>query len=392
MKKFLLLLAALTLVLGLTACKKDNEDAVDCMIDPSNEECDYEDPNVDATTFEIALITDVGTIDDGSFNQGAWEGVVRYAWINDVTHKYYQPVAKTTDDYVDAIELAITEGATTVVCPGFLFENAVWEVQGDNPTINFIILDGSPHNVTDWDTMATTDGGAPDFTVESNVRPIFYTEHEAGFLAGYAAVKDGYTELGFIGGMAVPAVVRFGYGFVQGADQAAMDMGLADDAVTVKYWYSNVFWETPEVQATAVSWYSTGTEVIFAAAGGAGASVMEAAFQEDGLVIGVDIDQAGDAPEVITSAMKELAVSVNDTLAEIYAETFTGGAAVTFDVSNNGVGLPQDFSRFNDFDQADYDAIFEKLVDGDIVVDGDNTQTLAVVAAKYDKVMVEDES
>jgi basic membrane protein A len=396
MKKFLLLFASLTIVLGLAACGPKEEEkeevTVDCMVDPSNEECDYADPNEGATTFEIALVTDVGTIDDGSFNQGAWEGVVRYAWINNVTHKFYQPVAKTTDDYVDAIELAIEGGATTVVCPGFLFENAVWVVQGDHPTVNFIILDGSPHNVTDWGTMATYDGGDADFTVESNVRPIFYTEHEAGFLAGYAAVQDGFTELGFIGGMAVPAVVRFGYGFVQGADQAAQDMGLADDAITINYWYSNVFWETPDVLSTASSWYLTGTEVIFAAAGGAGFAVIEAADAEGGLVIGVDIDQKDEDGIVITSALKELANSVNDTLTEIYDETFTGGAAVVFDATNNGIGLPQDFSRFDTFDQAAYDAIFAKLVDGTVVVDGDNEQSLADVAAKYAKVVVDDQN
>jgi basic membrane protein A len=395
MKKLLLLLATFGFAFSLAACgpkEDEDQDTVDCMVDPSNEECDYEDPNEGATSFEIALVTDVGTIDDGSFNQGAWEGVVRYAWINDITHKYYQPVAKTTDDYVAAIELAISEGATTVVCPGFLFENAVWVAQAANPTINFILLDGSPHNVTDWDTMATVDGSDPDFTVGANTLPIFYAEEQSGFLAGYAAVQDGYTELGFVGGMAVPAVVRFGYGFIQGANQAAIDMELADDAITVKYWYSNVFWETSEVQSTAVAWYSTGTEVIFAAAGGAGQSVFEAGFQEDGLAIGVDIDQKDDDGIVITSAMKELANSVNDTLADIYDATFVGGTAVVFDATNAGVALPQDFSRFTSFDQDAYDAIFAKLVDGTVTVDGDETQALADLAATLDKVVVEDEN
>ncbi len=394
MKKFLLLLAVFSLAFGLTACRdeEDTKDELDCEVTPDHEDCEVPDPNEGATSFEIALITDVGTIDDGSFNQGAWEGVVRYAYNNGITHKYYQPTAKTTDDYVAAIELAISEGATTVVCPGFLFENAVWVVQGDHPTVNFIILDGAPHNVTDWDTMDTVDGSAPDFTVESNTRPIFYAEHESGFLAGYAAVADGYTELGFVGGMAVPAVVRFGYGYLQGANQAAIDMGLADGAITVNYWYSNVFWETSEVQATAVAWYSTGTEVIFAAAGGAGQSVFEAGFQEGGLAIGVDIDQEDEDGIVITSAMKELANSVNDTLAEIYAETFTGGEAVTFDATNMGVALPQDFSRFNDFDQAAYDELYAKLVDGTFVVDGNNEQTLAALAGTLAKLTVNDEN
>jgi basic membrane protein A len=380
MKKLLLVVTALFLVLGLSACDG-----------AATDENALPDPNEGATSFEIALVTDVGTIDDGSFNQGAWEGLVLFAVEHQYTHKYYQPVAKSTDDYVDAIELAIANGARTVVCPGFLFENAVWAVQGDYPNVNFIILDGSPHNVTDWDTMATYGGGDVDFTVMENVRPIFYTEHESGFLAGYAAVADGNTKLGFVGGMAVPAVVRFGYGFVQGANQAAVDMALADGAISINYWYSNVFWETSEVQSTAAAWYTGGTEVIFAAAGGAGFSVMTAADQEEGLVIGVDVDQSAASDSVITSAKKELAVSVYDTLVEIYGGTGVGYTA-TFDVHNDGVGLPQDFSRFTTFDQAAYDAIYAKLVAGTIVVDGDNTQTLAVVAAKYAKVVVSDEN
>lgn len=391
MKKLLVLVAAMVLVFTLSACN----DTADEMTLP--------DPNEGATSFEIALVTDIGTIDDGSFNQGAWEGVIEYAVEHQFTYKYYQPIAKSTDDYVDAIELAIDNGARTVVCPGFLFENAVWLVQGDYPEVNFIILDGSPHNVVTFDVASTADVdetvtldgtgvASMDFTVEDNVQPIFYTEHESAFLAGYSVVKDGFTELGFIGGIAVPAVVRFGYGFIQGADQAAQDMGLDDDAISINFWYSNVFWETSEVQSTAVAWYTGGTEVIFAAAGGAGASVMTAASQEEGLVIGVDVDQSNVSDTVITSAMKELSTSVYDTLVEIYGGTGVAGVKVSFDVTNDGVGLPQDFSRFDTFDQADYDVIFAKLFDKDIIVDGDHLQTLATVIAKYAKVEVSDKN
>ena len=166
-------------------------------------------------TYEIALVTDVGTINDKSFNQGAWEGVVQYAEEFSVSYKYYQPDAKSTEEYIKSINVAIKNGAKVVVTPGFLFENAIWDVQSKNPNVKFILLDGSPHNVVDWATMATLDGKDPDYTVAKNTYPIFYAEEEAGFLAGYAAVKEGFTKLGFMGGMAVPAVVRFGYGFIE---------------------------------------------------------------------------------------------------------------------------------------------------------------------------------
>ncbi|MCF7924892.1 MAG: BMP family ABC transporter substrate-binding protein [Candidatus Izimaplasma sp.] len=328
-------------------------------------------------TYEIALITDVGTIDDKSFNQGAWEGVERYALENDISYEYYQPAAKTTPAYVEAIELAIDNGAEVVVTPGFLFENAIWTVQTEYPNVKFILLDGSPHNVINWNTMETLpDSGDPDFTVEDNVLSIFYAEEESGFLAGYAAVKEGFTELGFMGGMAVPAVIRFGHGFVQGADYAAEEMDLAQDAINIRYTYLGTFNEDAAYQTRAASWFSGGIEVIFAAAGGAGNSVMKAAEQHDGdaYVIGVDVDQSPESETVITSAKKELNNSVYDALTSIYDGSFEGGRSVTFDATIDGVGLPEDFSGFETFTQAMYETIYDKVADDEIDIYGDTVE------------------
>jgi basic membrane protein A len=200
MKKLLTVLLAVALVFSFAGCKSSSKG------------------------YELALVTDIGTIDDQSFNQGAWEGLKAYAEDNKISYKYYQPTEKSTAAYLDAITLAVDGGAKVVVCPGYLFENAVWEAQTMYPKVNFVLLDGSPHNVTDYTTMATLDGSAPDYTVADNTYSIFYKEQQAGFLAGYAAVKDGYTKLGFMGGIAVPAVIRYGYGFVQGAEYAAEEM------------------------------------------------------------------------------------------------------------------------------------------------------------------------
>jgi basic membrane protein A len=317
-------------------------------------------------TYEIALVTDVGTINDKSFNQGAWEGVVKYAKEHKISYKYYQPDTKSTDDYVESIEIAIENGAKIVVTPGFLFENAIWIVQNDYPEVKFILLDGAPHNVSDWGTATvpptTLDGGPMNFDMADNVFSIFYAEEESGFLAGYAAVTEGFTKLGFMGGMSVPAVVRFGYGFVQGANYAANEMGLANGAITIKYEYLNSFAPDAAHQTKAASWYTAGTEVIFVAAGGAGNSVMKAA---EGIankyVIGVDVDQKAESDRIITSAMKELGNSVYQTLEKIYDDNATGGASVTLDATVDGIGLPADFSRFNTFTQAMYDTIFAKV-------------------------------
>lgn len=302
---------------------------------------------------ELALVTDIGTINDKSFNQGAWEGVKQYAEENKKTYEYYQPSEKTTDAYLETISLAIDGGAKVVVCPGFLFEEAVYKAQDQFKDTKFIILDGSPH-----------DADYTDFRIEDNVYSIFYAEQEAGFLAGYAAVKDGYTKLGFMGGMAVPAVVRFGYGFVQGADYAAKEMGLTD--VSMKYFYTGGFDATPEAQATAASWYSSGTEVIFACGGAVGNSVMAAAEAAGAKVIGVDVDQSSESETVITSSMKMLSKSVYDGIKAYYDGKFPGGQSLTKGVNEDGVGLPMATSKFKNFTQADYDAIYAKLKSGEV--------------------------
>lgn len=302
---------------------------------------------------ELALVTDIGTINDKSFNQGAWEGLKQYAEEKKISYEYYQPAEKTTDAYLETISLAIDGGAKVVVCPGFLFEEAVFKAQDQFPKTQFIILDGTPH-----------DADYKEFRIEKNVYSVFYAEQEAGFLAGYAAVKDGYKSLGFMGGMAVPAVVRFGYGFVQGADYAAKELGLTD--VSMKYFYTGGFDATPEAQATAASWYSSGTEVIFACGGAVGNSVMAAAEAAGTKVIGVDVDQSGESETVITSSMKMLSKSVYDGIAAYYDDKFPGGESLTKGVNEDGVGLPMSTSKFTNFTQADYDAIYAKLKNGEV--------------------------
>jgi len=306
-------------------------------------------------TFELALVTDIGTIDDKSFNQGSWEGLVQYAREKNISHKYYQPAEQSDDAYLTTIDLAVRGGAKVIVTPGFLFEAPIFVAQDRYPNVNFILVDGVPHS--------------PDYSVfrtNNNVVGVLYAEDQAGFLAGYAAVKDGNRRLGFMGGMAVPAVVRFGYGFVQGAEYAAQELGLPAGSVTVVYHYTGGFAATPEAQAMAASWYNSGMDVIFACGGAVGNSVMAAAEQAGKKVIGVDVDQSGESPTVITSAMKGLQPSVYACIADFYAGRFPGGKTLVFDAYNNGVGLPMTTSKFQTFGKADYDAIFRKLAAGEI--------------------------
>lgn len=318
---------------------------------------------------EIILITDKGNIDDKSFNQGSWEGVVEFATANNKTHTYIKPEEVSDAGYLAAIDLAVKAKAKVIVTPGFLFEVAIYEAQTKYPDVKFILLDGVPHTA-DWSTFET----------KENVASILYAEEQSAYLAGYAAVIDGFTNLGFMGGMAVPAVQAFGYGFLQGAEDAAVELGLADGAVKVTYHYTGNFDENDTNKATARTMYQEGVEVIFAAGGSVGKSVMSAAAEADAKVIGVDVDQRYDSETVITSAMKGLGTSVIDVLDSIFnTDSFDtyGGKSTYFNAANDGVGLPtvvlgeadgDAFDRFNTFNKAKYDEVFAKVADGSISV------------------------
>ena len=322
-----------------------------------------------ADGFEIALITDKGNIDDKSFNQGAWEGVIAFAEAEGITHQYIKPEEASDAGYLAAIDLAVIGGAKVIVTPGFLFEVPIYEAQTRYPEVKFILLDGAPHTA-DYATFET----------KENVASVMYAEEQSGYLAGYAAVMDGMTNLGFMGGMAVPAVQAFGYGYLQGAEDAAEELGLTDGALKTTYHYTGNFEENDTNKATAKTMYQEGVEVIFACGGAVGKSVMSAASEDEAKVIGVDVDQRYDSETVITSATKGLAASVVSVLDAIYKTdgwaTF-GGKTTYFNAENDGVGLPTEvigeagadaFDRFEAFNQEKYNEIFGKLADGSVEV------------------------
>lgn len=387
MKKLLCIVLMVALLMTVVAgCAKTTEDA--SSVAPASSaaaESAAPESSAPAETAaavegnEIAMITDVGTIDDKSFNQGTWEGVKQYAEENGISHKYYKPAEKTTDAYVDAIDLAITGGAKIVVCPGYLFEPAIFVEQDKYPDIKFVLIDGRPQ-----------DGTYTTYKTGANTYSVIYAEEQPGFLAGYAAVKEGYTKLGFMGGMAVPAVVRFGYGFVQGAEYAAQELGLAEGSIQIKYTYVGNFDASPENQTIAASWYQEGTEIIFGCGGGVGLSAMAAAESAGAKTIGVDVDQSSESETVVTSAMKYLKNTVYESLKAFYAGSFPGGTDATLGAKENMVGLPDDFSRFTNFTKADYDKIYTALAaDTDSLASNIKKDTDAASAVELETKAVE---
>ena len=320
-----------------------------------------------SSTYEVAVVTDVGQLMDKGFNQGTWEGAESYAKANGKTYKYYQPANgsdATDNDRIAAMRQAITNGAKIIVAPGFLQATAMTTVALENPEVKFVFIDG-------W-TLTDADGKPLP-----NVTAVVYKEQESGYLAGYAAVMDGYRKLGYTGGGggSNPACNRFGYGFVQGAEAAAKALGLAKGDGTVKYSYQHGanFSASAELQAQINGWYSAGTEVVFACGGSMFESVKAAAEANPGAkIIGVDVDQSYASDLVITSAVKGLKESVAKVLDQYYAgkwDSDLAGKTQNLGASDDATGLPIGTSKFTKFTADQYNDLFAKIKSGSVTPD-----------------------
>ena len=400
MKKFLAMILALVMALSLVACgdKKDDNQTDDNQGD-TNE-----------TTYKVAMITDYGDITDQSFNQTTYEACKAFADANKIEFSYFKPAGDNTADRVAMIESAVDQGYNVIVMPGYAFGGAIVEAAPQHKDVKFIALDVGKgdlleagvaakgeeydYNPDNWDLATYVD--------MSNVYCAIYQEELCGYMAGYAAVKLGYKNLGFLGGMAVPAVVRYGYGFVQGVDAAAAELKLTD--VKVNYVYGGQFFGDADITAKMDTWYAGGTQVVFACGGGIYTSAVDAAKKVEGAkVIGVDVDQAGvianyaagegaDQATIdgykaltVTSAMKGLYPATYDTLTDViingnwanYAgKIATLGLVSADDPALNYVQIPLESTQWADgaFTQDDYKALVKAMFDGTLTVSNDVTK------------------
>ena len=354
MKKFLAMILALVMVLAMVSVASA-EDAM-----------------------RVAMITDYGDITDQSFNQTTYEACKAFCEEKGIDFNYFKPAGDSDAERVAMIESAIDEGYNVVVMPGYAFAGAIKETAGTYTDVTFIALDVSAGDLGD------------DYQLPANLYCAVYQEELCGYMAGYAAVKLGYKNLGFLGGMAVPAVVRYGYGFVQGVDAAAAALGLTD--VKLNYVYGGQFYGDSDITAAMDTWYSNGTEVVFACGGGIYTSAAEAAAKVGAKVIGVDVDQAaiidGAYGEgmTVTSAMKGLAPTVKTMLSEVVAGNFAnyGGKIDTLGLvsenpEDNYVQIPMGSTQFEDgkFTADDYKALVADMFAGKITVSNDTTKTAA---------------
>jgi len=374
MKKILSVLLVLAMVLSLAACGGKAEAPA------AKAESEY----------KVAMVTDYGDITDQSFNQTTWEACLKFGETTGVPVKYYKPTSNDTAGRVASVELAIAEGHNVIVMPGYAFGGTIAEVSGNYPDVKFIALDVAAGDLLE--TAVALKGETYDYNPDNwdlnayvhmdNVYCAIYQEELSGYMAGYAAVKLGYTKLGFLGGMAVPAVMRFGYGFVQGVDAAAKELGITVD---MKYAYGNQFFGDADITAVMDTWYSNGTEIVFACGGGIWTSAAEAAKKVGGKVIGVDTDQAPviDAAYgegmTITSAMKGLAPTTIDTLTDVcvngkwaeYAGKIVSLGLVSEDPAANYVQLSGSTQFGDAFSEDDYKAMVKGMFEGTIKVSND---------------------
>ena len=385
MKKILALLLVLAMALSLVACGGSEETA-------GNE-------GGEAAEYKIAMITDYADITDQSFNQTTWEACVKFGETTGTEVKYYKPVSNDTAGRVASAELAIADGYNVIVMPGYAFGATIAEISDDYPETKFIALDVAAGDLLETGVALKGESydynpdnwNLTDYVYMDNVYCAIYQEELCGYMAGYAAVKLGYTKLGFLGGMAVPAVMRFGYGFVQGADAAAGELGIE---IEMKYAYGNQFFGDADITAVMDTWYANGTEAVFACGGSIYTSVAEAAKKVGAKVIGVDTDQAPiiDAAYgegmTITSATKGLAPTTIDTLNDVvingnwanYAGKIESlGLVSGDDTAANYVGIAAS-TQFADgqFTEADYAALVKGMFEGTITVSNDTTAEPAV--------------
>ena len=400
MKKFLAMILALVMALSLVACGGNTN--------PDDNQ-NTDEPNTN-TEYKVAMITDYGDITDQSFNQTTYEACKAFADANGVEFSYFKPAGDNTADRVAMIESAVDQGFNVIVMPGYAFGGAIVEAAPQYKDVKFIALDVAKgdlleagvaakgetydYNPDNWDLATYVD--------MSNVYCAVYQEELCGYMAGYAAVKLGYKNLGFLGGMAVPAVQRYGYGFVQGVNAAAEEMGLTD--VKVNYVYGGQFFGDADITAKMDTWYAGGTEIVFACGGGIYTSAVDAAKKVEGAkVIGVDVDQAGvianyaagegaDQATIdsfkaltVTSAMKGLYPATYDTLTDVIVngnwDNYAGkiatlGLVSADDPTLNYVQIPMDSTQWADgaFTQDDYKALVKAMFDGELTVSNDTTK------------------
>lgn len=340
---------------------------------------------------KVAMVTDSGDITDQSFNQMTYEACKAWGKENDIEFNYYKPQSDSDEARTASVDQAVADGANVIVLSGYVFAPTVIDESDLYPEVKFLALDVSAGDICEKGIGEGYDYNPDHYNVtdyynEDNVYCCTYQEELSGFMAGYAAVMLGYRHLGFLGGMSVPAVNRYGYGYVQGADAAAKELGITDE-VQVEYVCGGQFYGDADITAYMDTWYgSKGVEVVFACGGGIYTSAAEAAVKTGGKVIGVDSDQSATIDDykeglTVTSAMKGLQVTIDNVLDAIldnewdkYVGKIENLGMESPDSAENYVQLPEETTQWDGtFTKEDYQKLVQRMYNGEYEVSSDST-------------------
>lgn len=342
-----------------------------CMVTGCTEEATSEEILLpeESVIQKVALITDCGSVDDQGHDQACWEGVESWCTPRGIEFTYYQPEEDCNDARIMAVDQAVAEGSNVIVMSDYLFGTVLAEVQEKYPHVYFVAVDLEAGDMT-YDYMTFYEPAA-------NAVCFSFAEEEAGYLAGYATVKEGYTQLGYMGGLAVPEVIRYGYGYVQGADAAAIEMGVD---IHIKYTYNGgcTCGGIDLYRNKIKSWEESGTEIFFLYDGHSLES-----FPEDmnAHIIAPNVDKSYIGSKVLTSAIKELKNTVEYALSGLHEgrwETDFGGKFINLSLQDGDfVGLPttEESFRFKIFTLQEYEALKNDIRAGVRIVD-DSTERL----------------
>lgn len=395
-KRLIAMTLAAVMVLSLAACGGSGSGS------EGSDDAQTTGAEAAGSDMNIAMITDSGDITDQSFNQTTYESCKAWAEANGAKFTYYKPDSDSDEARNASVDQAVAGGANVIVMPGYMFAAAVVTQSKLYPDVKFVALDVSAGDICEKGVGEGYDYNPDNWNVTDyyntdNVYCCTYQEEISGYMAGYAAVKLGYKHLGFLGGMSVPAVTRYGYGYVQGIDAAAKELGIESE-VEVEYVCGGQFYGDADITAAMDTWYGTkNVEVVFACGGGIFTSAVEAAVKTDGKVIGVDSDQAPVIDQskeglTVTSAMKGLAATINTVLTDINAGKWSSYAGkidnlglVSDNPEENYVQLPIESTQWSDgFSEDDYRALLKALHAGEISVSNDTTAMPATAVAVTD--------
>lgn len=337
MKRLFVLFVALAMVLGLAGCGSPEE------VQPE-EQVDY----------EIAMITENGLLMNGGYSEVAWNTISEFGASEGISHKYYKAVEASDDSYRQTIDAAVKGGAKIIIADGYSFSQTIYEKQEQYPDVKFVIIDAAPSDAESGETE-----------IGKNTSEVSFASEQAGYLAGYGAVMDGMSSLGFMGDAKKPVIMDYGYGFLQGADKAAREMGTS---VKVNYHYCTDDEDRDAVVERANEWYESGTEAIFACGSTVEQPVIESAELLSKKVIAYETDKSQMSDTVVTSAVKDIETALKTVLEQYKDDEFPGGDTVKYDASNGGIWLELEKGKLENLDKSDYNDVLKELENGDIAV------------------------